>query len=907
MARAGLTKAGSRARAKKVRRVSRNTKVPKAPTVPPTVSDLGHAVDQIEVVVSGHFLELFSSNLYSSPNKAFEELVSNSWDAGASTTYIRVPVDLAANAATIAILDNGESMDASGLKQLWRVGTSEKPGLKALRAQIGKFGIGKLSTYLLAERLTYICRAKDGIVRSVEMNYNDIDQAKGGGANLLNPGGLKLELRELSSADLNRLLKRIPESNELKALIDAGVPRKAAPTDDYVSEFGYPEAEPPKDSETWTLVLMTALKPAGRKLQLGWIRWLLRTALPLGNSIAVVLNGDVLESSKSDLATERTYIIGPDLELDSLDVRFEESEEPVAVTAGLDPVPHICIAGISGKITGTVTLYDQRITGKSDEQERSNGFFINVLGRVVNAGPDGYFGLENLSHTVWSQFRACIRADGLDGAIRVNRETLTAGKELSIFRAFLREMFNRCRRVADNPDNVPGWPTVGEELAQSWGAIPLRSFSRALHRFAGDNALPPTIRIEGVTDLQGALQQFDADMRADPGSLIKTVVFERLGVGKPLYSYDLASRFIVVNSDHPFVLEHGNAAAAHKLLQSTAVAEILSDAYLVDIGVGDSQIAEYQSYRDNLHRIIAQITRSSGITIAAQLIAATSDADALEVLALEAVRYLGFTVEEMRVTGKPEGVAVSPVSSSKVDPKKPYRFTIDAKSSQRAVVKTKDVHVSGLADHQKTHGAHYTLIVAPDYEKGQLERLALVNNVTPVRARDLAKLLMLAATTGPIDLREFEGLFDQHNPSHAEQWIGEFASRTLAEPRLSLDTILSALNESDFREGEPINVNVIVDRLKRNKSVPRVGSITKHNVLAVFQGLSVLVPDLVRVEDNREYVYFGTSAAKLKEAVQQQIERVPPAFRYGLEVPALRKDHSGPTDLSKSGIAKAKS
>ena len=629
--------------------------------------------------------------------------------------------------------------------------------------------------------------------------------------------------------------------------------------------------------------------PERRKLQIGWIRWLLRTALPLGDSIAVVLNSDVLESSKSDLAPERTDIVGPGLDLKSLMVSFEESEEEVAVTAGLDPVPHIRIAGVSGMITGSVKLYDQRITGKSDDQERSNGFFINVLGRVVNAGPDGYFGLENLNHSVWAQFRACIRADGLDDAIRVNRETLTAGKELSIFRAFLREMFNRCRRIADNPDNVTGWPTVGKELAQSWGAIPLRSFSRALHRFAAEHTFPPAIRTEGVTDVRAALQQFDADMRAEPGSLIKTVVFERLGVEKPLYSYDLAGRSVVINSDHPFVLENGNAAAAHKLLQSNAVAEILSDAYLVDIGVHQSQIAEYQGYRDDLHRIIAQITRSSGITIAAQLIEATADAAALEVLTLEAIRYLGFAVEEMRGSGKPEGVAVSPVSSSKADPKRPYRFTIDAKSSQKATVKTKDVHVSGLVDHRKVHRADYTLVVAPDYEKGQLERLALENNVTPVRARDLAKLLMLAATTGPIDLREFEGLFDQHDPSLAEQWVSDLAKRTLAEPRLSFDTILGVLSESDFEDGEPINVSVIVDRLKKKREIPRVGSIDKHKVMAVFRGLSVLVPDLVRVEDNREYVYFGTSPAKLREAVKHQIELVPPPFRYGLGVPPLRK------------------
>ncbi len=42
---------------------------------------IGHPVAKIPVELSIRFLEHFSETLYSSPQKAFEELISNSWDA----------------------------------------------------------------------------------------------------------------------------------------------------------------------------------------------------------------------------------------------------------------------------------------------------------------------------------------------------------------------------------------------------------------------------------------------------------------------------------------------------------------------------------------------------------------------------------------------------------------------------------------------------------------------------------------------------------------------------------------------------------------------------------------------------------------------------------------------------------
>ena len=119
--------------------------------------------------ISTRFLEHFSEQLYSSPQKAFEELISNGWDAGADFVDIRVAPDLSAPDATMAVLDNGASMDEQGLRDLWHIAFSPKSGQPQQhgRQVIGKFGIGKLATYVLASRLTYICKAADGIIRRV--------------------------------------------------------------------------------------------------------------------------------------------------------------------------------------------------------------------------------------------------------------------------------------------------------------------------------------------------------------------------------------------------------------------------------------------------------------------------------------------------------------------------------------------------------------------------------------------------------------------------------------------------------------------------------------------------------------------------------------------------------------------
>src|SRR6202453_188256 len=88
--------------------------------------EAGTVSDQIDVEISLQIIGLFSEGLYSSPSKAIEELVSNSFDADASHVDVVLSKDLHQKDATIAVLDNGLGMDAAGLKIHWIVGDSIK-------------------------------------------------------------------------------------------------------------------------------------------------------------------------------------------------------------------------------------------------------------------------------------------------------------------------------------------------------------------------------------------------------------------------------------------------------------------------------------------------------------------------------------------------------------------------------------------------------------------------------------------------------------------------------------------------------------------------------------------------------------------------------------------------------------
>jgi hypothetical protein len=448
----------------------------------PSLEALGKHRKNIPVALSTRFLEHFSEQLYSSPNKAFEELVANAWDANARSSYIFLPEDNSTPDASIYVLDDGESMDDAAIEDLWKVAYSNKVNQQVTsggRVMIGKFGIGKLATYVLANRLTYVCKAKDGIVRAITMDYSKLDTGK---QNLIND--LTLDLRETNEAELQKLLEDNPDGTKVYNLIAKHVPSPKHP--EWENEFGGLPSPELTSSGTWTLVVLSSLKPRGREIKRGIVRRMLQSALPLGAELNIILNSEILASKKSDMRLISDWEIGPELGITELSLPpregAENDEKPETIPIKLHklPYPHVEMDGI-GKVTGRVKLFNERISGgKSEEHGPSNGFFINVRGRVTNSDP--HFGEKDLSHSVWSRFRMTVRADALNDLLSVNREQFTDDKRLRIFKAFLRQCFNKARTEYDKQDK---WADSGMAIVQSYGMLPLLSFRDSAYMLIG--------------------------------------------------------------------------------------------------------------------------------------------------------------------------------------------------------------------------------------------------------------------------------------------------------------------------------------------------------------------------------------------------------------------------------------
>jgi Histidine kinase-, DNA gyrase B-, and HSP90-like ATPase len=149
---------------------------------------VGEHREVLQVRLSRELITLLSEQLYQSPNKAIEELVVNSFDADASSCHVVVPIVSAGTSIgalpLIAVYDDGTGMDAEGLGDLWRVGSSKKrtSQIEQLRKrrQIGKFGIGKLATYALANRITYLTSAGNGEVLALSLSFEEFKSSPSG-------------------------------------------------------------------------------------------------------------------------------------------------------------------------------------------------------------------------------------------------------------------------------------------------------------------------------------------------------------------------------------------------------------------------------------------------------------------------------------------------------------------------------------------------------------------------------------------------------------------------------------------------------------------------------------------------------------------------------------------------------
>lgn len=846
-----------------------------------TIKKIGNEIATIDVRIGPQFLNLFSKQLYSSPNKAFEELISNSWDADAHNVYVHIPDDLASPSSSIWILDDGVSMDVEGLRDLWSVAASKKreTSKATKRKPIGKFGVGKLATYLLANELTYACKSSDGVIRLVTMDYRDIDNKE---SEKLHIEPVPLKVRRVSLAELTEFLAEISGGVDAISLVASDVPE--IQTDDFDDEFGGEGNAPSDKTGTWTLAILSSLKVEGAQIQTGWIKQLLRTALPLGNSIKIKVNDEVVRPKKSDVTIKKEWVIGPGLDIKS--VQLGDDGPTFEIVERQSPVPHVEIVGI-GTVSGKVRLYAEPISGgKSERKEVSNGFFVNVLGRTIKPD-DPYFGLDNLQHSVWAKFRATVRADFLDGKLTVDREGVSDSIEVQALRSFLMKLFNKAR-VAAVAAIDSGWPSSGDTIVGDFRErLPFQPLERIVgERLGQPGASPEFLDNSSVGDAEKLRLSWKSEIVGDPRKLVRETIIEELQPSEKLVRYDVGRQKIVINKSHPFAVEYGTEPETLRMLQDSALVDLLTDAYILDSGVSEERLDEIRDYRDRMHRLVANLRRQSAPQIAKLLAETTDHIKGFEVIVGDALEYLGFVVERMGESGKPEGLASAIVSKRGEDrTSENYKITYDAKSSQKGKASAGNVGVSGLARHKADYGAEFSLVVAPAFAAGALEKECAANGVTPMTATTLAELVMLTVGHGPLDLLELKPLFECHSPVETANWVGALAEKLKAKKVLSINIIMEALKSIVSQNPKLPDVIHATQIAERCRTLLRDGDFPQRgHVRQALAGLQLIAPNVLSINEHGD-VFLLTAPDQIASAIRMQLAHIPKQLQFGLVKP----------------------
>lgn len=498
--------------------------------------------DVVEVDISYDIIRQVSAQLYTNPRKAIEELICNSYDAGAKVCHVTLPED---SSGSLMVLDNGKSMDLSGMKMLWKVADSpknkgdEKLRIENDRMQIGKFGVGKLAAFALGARLTHVA-CVNGNVRIVSVGQGEIKQKKSGEA---------------------------PSFGVFLMSLEKAIPLLERQFDDLPKPWH-------EGWKSWTLAIVEEIdsRNFSRALKIGILRRMITTALPISADFKVFLEGEEVPKKKIDPddIEVKVDITDPDLRKrigEALQAFWKESlgedksedvpekyyalkmelvQNPLNVTEKVNAL----IVPLLGPVIGDAILTKTSLaTDKLVERGYSNnGFAIHAHGKLINP-EDELFGVTARSHSYWSRFIANLEVPGLDRVLLVQRNAVSENSdEAQIARTVARTLFNFTRSKADAKEKMEGYKP------ESFGSR-LRILAPLLAPVALSGLVEGTLPEKGLDSLD--------------------VEFSSLGEAGPAARYDSEEKKVFVNDDHPLIQALDEDEMSSKSLRHV-IAEVLA-------------------------------------------------------------------------------------------------------------------------------------------------------------------------------------------------------------------------------------------------------------------------------------------------------------------------------------------
>jgi len=807
----------------------------------------GRQTDTIDVKISHRIIQLFSEGLYSSSHKAIEELVSNAFDAGAHNVHVILSPDLQDEAASIVVIDDGEGMDATALKRHWVIGHSARRTrhLPHGRKPIGKFGIGKLATYVLARQLTHVCKS-EGKFYATTMDYGALEQKKGTAESegVFNEETIQLPLRELTEEEAKRALQ--PWTTGTKAGYQA------------LRLFGE------RACASWTVAIMSGLTEMGKKVQRGRLKWILRTAMPLRDDFKLYLDGDPVEPARIDSPVIQRWVIGKDI----IELSKPCPDGFVAREDETVPQDSVHRYGLShhelGRITGYVELYEDELTGKKSEDiGRSNGFFVYVRGRMINTEDPG-FGIERnlLRHGTFSRLRVVVHIDSLDEELRSSRESLRQGERYNLAKNFLHAVFNLARNklVEYEKSQSPG-ALIAARASSAPGSM-TRKPLLALAQMAIEGKISPfyTRLPSGLSRQQRTdfLKHLRSRAESEEG-LLRTSELVSLPSEYGIAVYDLESGTLQINLSHPFVAcfqEEFSKTKTSLPLEMFVLSEILTEAHLYYMGLEESRIRDILARRDELLR---QLVRSSGkrnvrmISLALQ--DAKDDADKLEEEMRAAFEAMGFAnVIRLGGKGRPDGTAEAHLPATEDGRPQRYKVGLEAKSG--GPVTAQRLGVSRIARHMKEYECDHHLVIGNQFNTATADDCATVKEIkeeilrsgktiTLMHIDDFARLVRLVPPKR-VGLSKLRELFRECiTPEESKRWIDSIAETTPEDwPYKEILDVIWKL--SDMRPYEAVEYAAVCTELMH--CTPPI-NISKKDLIECCKAMQVMAKGVVFARD----------------------------------------------------------
>jgi len=784
----------------------------------------GTKIDDIPVEVSYRIIELFSAGLYSSPNKAFEELVSNSYDAYANKVSVFVPSDISASNAYIWVCDNGESMDKEGLKLLWKIGSSTKRNSEDdnRRLQIGKFGIGKLATYVLARKLTYICKTANSEYLAVTMDYSRINEDG-------RTEEIVLAERQLTLEEVKELLT--PYIN---------VVGKSQVSFDLWGD----NAE-----NTWTFSIMTDLKSKASEISEGMLKWVLRTALPVNPNFKLHYNGANLEPAKLEQTALKTWVIGKNdvtcEKFDEYEASIDSKERPVVNLEHLK------------NIRGEFQLFeDSLVTGKSEKWGRSNGIFLMVRGRLVNVS-DSLLGMDALSHGTFNRTRIVVHADELDKNLTSTRESIKESKPLAQLRKYIQRKFvNEVRAFWESyQEDEDKKNRASTKLFNSSGSLSRRPLLAMVRKYLSGEVshllytiVPDDLTEERKTQLLANLEE---DLTSDTGIIKDVTSWEIMDPEDPIAKFDLVSGKAKINLLHPFFANFSEEIKTTLPFELIALTEILTEAYLIELGVDEGVVRQILTRRDQLLRQFTFSDRPNAPGVASMLRDSLADSTGLEDAVFHAFNNLGFDTTKIGGNGTPDGRAIASLGYKSEGISAEYSLVYDAKSTSKERIASATAKISTSVRHRTAYKANYSVVVAKDFDAAEdpesaVNTEAKQNKVTLLRAKDFIKLLLMSAPK-QIGLSGLEDLFKNcHTVVETSAWIAKLEEKVVRKGPIK--ELLETVFYLQKNDSEPPELAAI--RLKMKENYTELNDISKDDIRTLVQSLERLVPGYISLEND---------------------------------------------------------